>query len=104
MDLKALQEKLEKINNKEEYALLVEELNQLLKKSPQEVVLLELLAKVHEKFQQYGQAINIYKNILKLVPDNSFAKSQIELLSTILRYTNTDIYASPNTNMDPWLE
>jgi hypothetical protein len=26
------------------------------------------------------------------------------MLKTIVKYTNTDIYSSTNTNMDPWMD
>ena len=97
-------EKIENAKNKGDYDALLKALEEALKKEPDNTVLLEKRAKLHEKFQQYGKAINDYKSILDNDPENKFAKSQIELLKTILRYSNTDIYASTNTNMDPWLE
>ncbi len=51
-----------------------------------------------------AKAINDYYRILKLDESQKFAKTKIEFLKTILRYNNTDVYASPNTNFDPWLE
>ncbi|RLD91386.1 MAG: hypothetical protein DRJ09_01365 [Bacteroidetes bacterium] len=69
-----------------------------------DVDLLLCRAGILTKFQQYGMAINDYSKVLEIDPDSKHATTQIDLLKTILRYTNTDIYASPNTNMDPWLE
>jgi len=51
-----------------------------------------------------AMAVNDFSHILKLDPKQKYAKSQLEFLTTILRYNNTDIYASTNTNFDPWLE
>lgn len=56
------------------------------------------------KDNQNAMAINDYNQIIKLDSNQQLAKSQIEYLTTILRFNNTDIYASPNTNFDPWLE
>lgn len=56
------------------------------------------------KNNQNAKAINDYNQIIKLDSTEQLAKSQIEYLTTILRFNNTDIYASPNTNFDPWLE
>lgn len=56
------------------------------------------------KNNQNAKAINDYNKIIKLDSTEHLAKSQIEYLTTILRFNNTDIYASPNTNFDPWLE
>ena len=69
-----------------------------------DVDLLLCRAGILTKFQQYGMAINDYSKVLEIDPDSKQAATQLDLLKTILRYTNTDIYASPNTNMDPWLE
>ena len=88
----------------EELEKLLKELNTLLEKEPDNVVLLEHRAVLLEKLQRYGNAINDYKKILILLPGHKQATAKIELLQTILRYSNTDIYASTNTNMDPWLE
>ena len=99
-----LLKKTEKAKNISEYKEILKEFEQILNENPENTVLLEHRAKFHEKFQQYGEAINDYKKILKINPENKYAKTQIDLLKTILRYSNTDIYASTNTNMDPWLE
>jgi len=69
-----------------------------------DVDLLLCRAGILTKFQQHGMAINDYSKVLEIDPDSKQAATQLDLLKTILRYTNTDIYASPNTNMDPWLE
>ncbi|NOY51224.1 MAG: hypothetical protein GXO88_11780 [Chlorobi bacterium] len=61
-------------------------------------------ADLYLKTGENGKAINDYYKILKLDENQEFAKTKIEFLKTILRYNNTDIYASPNTNFDPWLE
>ncbi len=87
-----------------EFEEVLKEINQWLEKEPADIVLLEQRATLYEKLQQYGKAINDYKKILETDPGHKQALTKTELLSTILRYTNTDIYASTNTNMDPWLE
>ena len=84
--------------------LIIKELNQWLKIEPDNILLLEQRAAIFEKLQQYGNAINDLKKIIEIAPDNKQATVKLEMLNTILRYKNTDIYASPNTNMDPWLE
>lgn len=103
-DLNIIFSKLDKAKNISDYRALIKELDKIIENEPDNTVLLEKRAKFHEKFQQYGDAINDYKKILKIDSENKYAKTQTELLQTILRYSNTDIYASPNTNMDPWLE
>ena len=78
-------------------------LNDLIEKKPG----INLLYKRAELLMAIGEnakAINDYYHILRIDNKEKFAKSKIEYLKTILRYSNTDIYASPNTNLDPWLE
>ena len=56
------------------------------------------------KLNEFPKAINDYNKILVIDANQTYAKTQLEFLSTILKYNNTDIYANPNTNFDPWLE
>jgi len=104
VEIKKFFNELEKAKSLADYKAHLKTFESLLNNDDANIVLLEKRAKFHEKFQQYGKAINDYKKIVKTDPENKHAKTQIELLKTILRYTNTDIYASTNTNMDPWLE
>jgi chemotaxis signal transduction protein len=71
---------------------------------PVNIRLLEARATLHTKLQLFGQAINDYRMILMADPNNKKAGVQIEQLTTILRFRNTDIFESPNTTFDPWLE
>lgn len=56
------------------------------------------------KLNELPKAINDYNKILVLDANETYAKTQLDFLSTILKYNNTDIYANPNTNFDPWFE
>ncbi len=93
----------ESTEDKERLEQLLDEINTRLDQGV-EVSLLLCRAAIFTKFQQYGKAMNDYSKVLEIDPDSKQATTQLDLLKTILRYTNTDIYASPNTNMDPWLE
>lgn len=84
---------------KEEEAF--EELNKLIEKD-NNIELYFLKAELYEKLEKYGEAINIYKQILEKNPDNEKAINKKEYIETILKFINSDIYASPNTWMDPW--
>ncbi len=61
-------------------------------------------AELFYKLNRYGEAINDYRRVLEINPENREAEGKIDILKTILRFHNTDIYANPNTDMDPWLE
>ncbi len=93
----------ENTTDKKRLESLLSEINMLLDKQP-DIDLLLCRAEILTKFQQYGSAINDYNKVLEADPDSKQAATQLDLLKTILRYANTDIYASPNTDMDPWLE
>lgn len=87
--------------NKEKKQL--NKLNNLIDKKPK-IDLLYQRAKLLMSIGENAKAINDYYHILSIDKEEKLAKSKIEYLKTILRYTNTDIYASPNTNLDPWME
>lgn len=79
-------------------------LSELIEKMPGHEDLFYARAELYYKLNRYGQAINDYMRVLSINPDNKEAAGKIDILKTILRFHNTDIYANPNTDMDPWLE
>ncbi|HDO26524.1 MAG TPA: hypothetical protein ENH02_00255 [Bacteroidetes bacterium] len=79
-------------------------LNKNLKNTAKDIPLLHARAELHVKLQEFGEAVNDYRLILSYDNNDKLATGQIEHLSTILRFSGNDIYASPNTNLDPWLE
>ncbi|PKP31253.1 MAG: hypothetical protein CVT99_10160 [Bacteroidetes bacterium HGW-Bacteroidetes-16] len=83
---------------------LIDQLSTLIAQSDEPVNMLRLRAAIWVKLDEKGKAINDYREMLVLDPEDEEAATQIQYLQTILRYNNTDIYANPNTNMDPWLE
>lgn len=82
----------------------VKVLDEAIKAQPGEEELYFMRAEFFYKLNRYGDAINDYNKVVELNPNNKEAVGKIDLIHTILRYHNTDIYANPNTNMDPWLE
>ena len=81
----------------------ISKLDILISKSPN-VDLLYKRAKLLIQLGENAKAVNDFSKILKLDPEQKYAKAQLEYLTTIIRYNNTDIYASTNTNLDPWME
>ncbi len=79
-------------------------LNDLLKARPGDEDLFFLRAELFYKLNRYGEAMNDYMRVAELNTGNKEAAGKIDIIKTILRYHNTDIYASTNTDMDPWLE
>ncbi len=82
----------------------IKELSDMISVDVQNTDLLYERAGLYTKIQVLGKAINDYLTILGINPDDKQAKVKLEMLKTITRFSNTDIYANPNTNMDPWLE
>jgi len=82
----------------------VKMLDEAIKAQPGDEELHFMRAEFFYKLNRYGAAINGYNKAVELNPNNKEAAGKIDIIKTILRYNNTDIYANPNTNMDPWLE
>ena len=106
-----MEDKIRKLNDKasgiqghNEVKDLLAEIDEYLKENPVNIRLLQTRAEIYTKQQKFGLAINDYKTILSLDKSNKKAAIQIEQLQTILKYQNTDIFESPNTNFDPWLD
>ena len=103
----AFQEIIENSKNaksKDEISSLVEELSSLIIEFEQNTDLLHARAGLFIKQQSYGKAINDFRTILTIDNKDKLAAGHLEMLSTIMRFSGTDIYANPNTNLDPWLE
>lgn len=64
--------------------------------------LLYLEANCYELKELFGKAINVYNEILTLDANEEIAEVKKEQIQTILNFTNIDIYANPNLNLDPW--
>lgn len=92
-----------KIEKSEDIKLAIKKISELIYLEPN-IELFYERAQLFIKDSQNAKAINDYNQIIKLDSNQHLAKSQIEYLTTILRFNNIDIYASPNTNFDPWLE
>lgn len=82
----------------------LKELDELISVNPNKVQLYLLRADAYFQKNELAKAINDYEKVLQCEPENREAKARKEMIQTILKYNNTDIYASPNTNMDPWFE
>ncbi len=99
-----LSELAEKVSGKEQIEELILKVSQQLADSKSDLELLRMRAGLYVKLQEYGKAINDYNQVLSHDSSDKEARAQAEMLKTILRYNNTDIYSSTNTDMDPWME
>jgi tetratricopeptide (TPR) repeat protein len=98
----------EKNNHPEENANVglntLEAINQCIAEKPDDADLYYTRAELYFQNNDLGKAVNDYKKVLEINPKDQRALTKAEFVRTILRYQNTDIYANPNTDMDPWLE
>ncbi len=104
MEKEKLLKQLQGMEGKENILKAVKMLDEAIKVQPKDEALYFMRAEFFYKLNQYGAAINDYNKVVDMNPENKEAVGKIDLIHTILRYNNTDIYANPNTNMDPWLE
>lgn len=104
MEKGELLKQLQGIEGEENILKAVKMLDEVIKAQPGDEDLYFMRAEFFYKLNRYGEAINDYRKVLEQNPNNREAAGKIDILNTILRYHNTDIYASPNTDMDPWLE
>ena len=82
----------------------LEQVKKQLKHHPDDVNLLYRQASLLQQLGRYGDALNILNRILELVPDHYEALHRRELIKSILKFTNIDIFSDTNTDHDPWLE
>ena len=104
IDKQELLIKLDEAKSGEDTEVLFQSANALLTDNPTDIELLHVRAQLYVKLQELGKAINDYTAILILDKEDKVAATQIVQLKSILKFNNTDIYASPNTNFDPWLD
>jgi len=104
VDLKKLGELVDKVSGRKDIEELIKQITTLIDIDDIDSDLLHLRAELYVKIQQNPKAINDYNLILSKNKSDKKALVQLEMLTTILRYSNTDIYSSTNTNMDPWME
>ncbi len=104
MNKTKLLEQLRKVEGEKNILDAVKKLDKMIETQRDDEELYFMRAEFFYKLNRYGEAINDYYKVLEINENNKEAAGKIDIIKTILRYNNTDIYASPNTNMDPWLE
>jgi tetratricopeptide (TPR) repeat protein len=104
LEKEKLLKQLQGIEGEENILKAVKILDEAIKAQPGDEELYFIRAEFFYKLNRYGAAINDYNKVVEINPGNKEAAGKIDIIKTILRYNNTDIYANPNTDMDPWLE
>ena len=100
--MKNAKEEILDLIEKRELDLALFKINELKINSKTDTDLLFMEAECFTGKQEFGKCINLYNEILTLDAGNEFALAKKEQIQTILKFTNLDIYANPNLNLDPW--
>ena len=70
--------------------------------TPENTRVLEMRAEVYHKLNRLADAVNDLNRFLKIEPDNERIIARKDLLQTILKNSQLDVYACTNTHLDPW--
>ncbi len=102
MDNQSVIEKIESLIKKYQLNEALELIEETLSKNSDQIEVLCLKGKIMSKKQQYGDALNIYKYVLQLSPENEKAKSSIKMINDIMAirrsfyfentYTDDELY------------
>ena len=95
---------IDQLIDNEEYESAFEIINKKLEEHIDDIKLLFYKALLLQKTGSSADAINLYHKILEMDPNNKEAKVNIELIQSIFRHSNKDIFACTNLHNDPWME
>lgn len=96
--------KIRKLAEQEEYEKALKMLDEELERVPENTELMVEKAKIYNHLQQYSEAINTLREVLKINPGHKEARNMREMCFDILRSQQLDIYSSTNLSNDPWLD
>jgi len=71
---------------------------QLLEEEPGQIDALVYLGRIHSRTQNYGEAMNCYQQVLDKYPENSSAKTGLQLIKNILQLTNNYYFENAYTD------
>ncbi len=77
-------------------------LNEIYKKESDNKSVLLMRADVLHKLNRMADEVNDLNRFLKLDPNNETIIARKELIQTILKNSQLDVYACTNTHLDPW--
>ncbi|MFP4025220.1 MAG: tetratricopeptide repeat protein [Thiohalospira sp.] len=95
----------EKLVKEDDYLRAIDELNNLYKLYPGNAEILIKRGDLNYKLQNYSSALNDYNKALKIKGKKTKdIEAKIEIITNIIKYRGSDIYAATNLNNDPWLD
>ncbi|ALO13732.1 putative PEP-CTERM system TPR-repeat lipoprotein [Salinivirga cyanobacteriivorans] len=74
------------------------EIDEILKQNSQDIDALCFKGKILTKQQQYGDALNIYKHVLRIDPDHEKATTSINMINNILKIRRTFYFENTYTD------
>ena len=63
---------------------------------------LEKRADAFHKLNRLADSVNDFNRYLRINPDNETLRARKDLVQTILKNSQLDIYGCTNTHLDPW--
>ena len=63
---------------------------------------LERRADMYHKLNRLADSVNDFNRYLRINPNNEELEARKELVQTILKNSQLDIYGCTNTHLDPW--
>jgi tetratricopeptide (TPR) repeat protein len=88
MDIKELKQLVEQ----NELSRSLEILNEWIQSDSNDAQALLLRGRIHYKMQKWGEAMNDFSSVVELDPNNSEAKSGLEMAQNILGYFTPDMF------------
>jgi len=81
------------------------QLNKFNKQHPEDVDILIKRGDLLYKLQKYTDALNDFNRAVNRGVENTEElKAKIEMITNIIKYKGSDIYAATNLHNDPWLD
>ncbi|MFP4046221.1 MAG: tetratricopeptide repeat protein [Bacteroidales bacterium] len=96
--------KAEQFVEEEKFDDAIELLNTFLANNSEDMDILLKKAFLLKQMQKFSDALNTLKKVFDNDPENAEALKLHTMIMDILRFQQTDIYASTNLSNDPWLD
>lgn len=100
--IEILLKKADKQIGQELWLEVVETLSQAYDLDNNNMEVLEKRADAYHKLDRLADAVNDYNSYLRINPDNEILKAKKDIVQTILKNSQLDIYGCTNTHLDPW--
>ena len=87
---------------KQQWQEVVDVLTEAFKLSPENLEVLEKRANAYHKLNRLADSVNDFNRYLSINPEDETLRARKDLVETILKNSQLDIYGCTNTHLDPW--